>query len=274
MLKKLIAHDFRCTWRLSILLLITSGVGAIFSMICGFIGFNINWDAMTESMSQLGTSGLELGQAFSAMLSYFAAFGIILMVAVHYYHKFVSDEAYLTFTLPATPGQHLLSKMVSGSVWVMVGAVAMVINTVIIQLPGMIESASRYEDEIIEDTATKIFTAAEVWSLIGGVVLMSLAFLIAELGLIYLCLTIGGVIANKNKAVAGGALYWFTNGFVSGVMTFVAFLVSAILIEPFDLQGLWPLSLMFYIWSVIVGGFGVAFYFINRRLLTTKLNLP
>ena len=274
MLKKLIAHDFRCTWRLSILLLFASGLGAIVSMICGFLLLNVNFDTLSESMRELARAGLTLGQVFPAMLSYIAAFAIIIMVAVHYYQKFVSDEAYLTFTLPATPGQHLLSKMISGSVWVIVGAVAMVINTVIIQIPGMIEISSQYEDEIIEDTVSEVFTAAESWSLVGSLLLMAIAFLIAELGLIYLCLTIGGIIANKNKAVAGGVLYWFTNGFVSGVMTFVAFLVSAILIDPFNLQGLWPLSVMFYIWSVIVGGFGVAFYFINRYLLTTRLNLP
>ena len=43
------------------------------------------------------------------------AFGTAIVIAVRFYKNLFSDEGYLTWTLPVTPGTHLLAKTISGS---------------------------------------------------------------------------------------------------------------------------------------------------------------
>lgn len=45
------------------------------------------------------------------------AFASEFFIAARYYKNLFSDKGYLTLTLPVTPGQHLLSKTISGTVW-------------------------------------------------------------------------------------------------------------------------------------------------------------
>ena len=45
------------------------------------------------------------------------AFGTAIVIAVRFYKNLFSDEGYLTWTLPITPGTHLLAKTISGSIW-------------------------------------------------------------------------------------------------------------------------------------------------------------
>lgn len=45
------------------------------------------------------------------------AFGTAIVIAVRFYKNLFSDEGYLTWTLPVTPGTHLLAKTISGSIW-------------------------------------------------------------------------------------------------------------------------------------------------------------
>lgn len=272
MLKKLIAYDFRSTWRMALILIASSTLGGLISMGVRLVTYHLNYDNIPDILATFLGIGLGLGEYFSTLLVYLpVTFGFFLMCGIHYYKKIVSDEAYLTFTLPATPHQHLLSKMISGGLWSTIGAVVMVINFVIATLPTAIYNHDFYGDVTTEPDPV---SALEAITLLGGIALLALVLLIAELGLVYLCLTIGGVVANKQKALVGIGLYWLTNGIASFVMVIVAFIISMILLIPSNMNGMWPIIVMLYIWSVVVVIFGVVFFFINRHLLATKLNLP
>ena len=272
MLRKLIAYDFRCTWKMMVTLFITSFVAAILSAVCGIMQQYIPFD-VESVMYTLAFSGLMMGQMFLFMLSYLCALGTILISGIHYYKKIVSDEAYLTFTLPATVGQHLTAKLVTGFVWTMTGIVVFLINLIIISIPSALLISDAVPDTEMGEVVIGTLQAADVAMIIGVVVLL-LALLATELLLAYLALTIGGVIANKYKALVGIGLYWVGNSVVSGVMMFAAIIISAIFAAMLPLSADWTIAVVIWLCAAVVGGFGVLYYFFNRKLLTNKLNLP
>jgi hypothetical protein len=72
----------------------------------------------------------------------------------------------------------------------------------------------------------------------------------------------------------GIGLYWVGNSVLSGVMMFVAIIVSAIIASLLPLSEDWTILVAIYCCSVFVAGFAALYYFINRKLLTNHLNLP
>ncbi|MDO5411754.1 MAG: hypothetical protein Q4F21_15135 [Lachnospiraceae bacterium] len=51
-----------------------------------------------------------------------------LIVIYYFYRKFVSQEAYLTMTLPVRPWQHIVSKLLSGAVWQLLSWLVFIIS--------------------------------------------------------------------------------------------------------------------------------------------------
>lgn len=281
MLKKLIRYDFMSTWKLATIALGASLGAAILSMICSLLAGNVEPTMAEEEANPimiLADMVLRMGSAYLAMLAFFAAGAVMLLVAVHYYKKFLSDEAYLTFTLPATPTQHLLSKMILGSVWGIISMLVVVIDVILI----VSASVMSLWGEIISDIVSQgdsiqseiALYAGEILTIFISVVIMCIVLLITQLGLIYLCLTIGGVITKKYKALAGIGVYWVGNSAVSGVMSFIAMILSFMLEGAVELNEFGSMLLMIWIWTAVAAGFGIAYFFLNKRLLTKNLNLP
>lgn len=277
MLKKLIAYDFRCTWKLTVTLFVSSFVSAIISMICSFVYMEmLSNESETATLLDLAESFIVLGEQLFLMLSYFCVGAVVLLTVVHYYKKMISDEAYLTFTLPATAGQHLFAKLVMGGTWALISSLVVFVNTVVMAIPAAISVENMLTDEEFqgaEEIVDEVMSVLDINIVIATGVLIVIA-IIVQLALIYLCLTIGGVIANKYKAVAGVAIYWFSNSIVTGAIVIVAFLVSAILTGFMALPDDWETLVFLYLASLIVAGAGAICFFVNRNLLTKKLNLP
>ena len=276
MLRKLIGYDFRCTWKWILTMFATSTVAALLSMTCSLL----NYYSPLEPGSivyVLVSVGLSLGESLLQMLSYLASMGTILLSAIHYYKKMISDEAYLTFTLPATPGQHLISKLVTGTVWSLVSYVVLFINFIILSIPDAIRDLDATQNGGMDqypDSSLEFLASPAIVGIVIGVILLLVVLLITQLALVYLALTIGGVIANKHKAIAGIALYWVSNSVVSGIMMFTAIIASAIVASLLPLSDEWMIAVILYLCTAVITGFGLLYYFINRKLLTNNLNLP
>jgi hypothetical protein len=166
-----------------------------------------------------------------------------------------------------------------GSVWTLVGCIVLFFDSIAMEIPMALEWAdSPYNDDIymdmfVDEGIATIYNSPAFWI---GIILLIVALLITQLALIYLALTIGGVIAKKYKAVAGVALYWFGNSIVTFIMVITAVLTSAIIVSFIPesaITGNGAIIAIIYICSIVVAGVGVLYYFLNRMLLTRKLNL-
>ncbi|MBQ3815894.1 MAG: hypothetical protein II836_07545, partial [Clostridia bacterium] len=116
MLVKLFRHDFRAQSRMQIPVLIAIAAAAVL----GFL--NMIFLAGTGSgrlvSEEANSYGLLLGAAISGTFLIFLALGIAMtvmavLIFVRFYRSMVTDEAYLTFTLPVTAGQLIGAKFLS-----------------------------------------------------------------------------------------------------------------------------------------------------------------
>ncbi len=124
MLKKLIKYDFRdqgkLLWPLHLALLLGS-------LIAGFcLMYNLNSlrnIAENAPMSALRViSMVVITLVMSAIIA--SSIVTIILVGRQYYRNCFCDEGYLTFTLPVSPSQVLLSKLITGSAWSIINLVA------------------------------------------------------------------------------------------------------------------------------------------------------
>ena len=78
-------------------------------------------------------------------------FGTSIVIVVRFYRNLFSDEGYLSQTLPVTPGQHLLAKTISGSIWAMIDYVFILASLYIgIATPAFMELFYENQGELMK----------------------------------------------------------------------------------------------------------------------------
>ena len=128
MLGKLIKYDFKALSRdfifFNIMLLITEALGRFL-----FIGKLVD---NPNSLSDSGAIIMTIAIMLYVILFMTAVFGTLLVIAIHFYKNLYSDEGYLTHTLPVSRTQLLISKTVSGSVWMMIDMILVILIVLVL----------------------------------------------------------------------------------------------------------------------------------------------
>lgn len=180
--------------------------------------------------------GLNFTKAFPDTMIFFSMAGLLLigvalaavatvmevMLYVRFYKTTVSDEAYLTFMLPATNTQILLSKFVNTLLWSFMCIVALVVAGCAIM------AVSLWAEGISEDiTGDLLGVFADIFSQIGSGLTVFLLLLrcavsaISSCTMIFMAITFGASVAKKHKAVCAIVMIFFVNtltSLISGVM--------------------------------------------------------
>lgn len=111
MLGKLIKYDLKYGVRIFIVL--------HFVLLCActlgrfFVMERIDFSAPVNTI----ISALIVFMSVLILLFTAVCFGITALIAVRFYKNLFTDEGYLTWTIPATPTQHLTAKIISGVIW-------------------------------------------------------------------------------------------------------------------------------------------------------------
>lgn len=114
MLGKLFKHDFKNLGAFYLpVYLIYVGVTAAFTLFL-VIGINSSSTFMENDIFSL-LFGIITFVYVLAMIALILFSGLI--VVYYFYRKFVTEEAYLTMTLPVSPFQHILSKLLASALW-------------------------------------------------------------------------------------------------------------------------------------------------------------
>ncbi len=121
MLKNLIKHEWRATWKVPTALI---GLNLFCAVAAGATFALPIWESEWI--------GLPISGMMVIMLFYFAmigsSLGISIYMAVRYYKNMYTDEGYLTHTLPVTARQLLLTKVINMSVWSLISMVAILVG--------------------------------------------------------------------------------------------------------------------------------------------------
>ena len=213
MLQKALKHDMRATLPIWLFL---SAITLACSLILGFSVRDIVLNALRiDYIPILPILGILL--SVLVIVGYLIA--TFIFVAVRYYQNFFTDEGYLTFTLPVKRTTLFFSKVLSGCVFVfasigvllftLVIAFSIVPSSVADRTPMIVPLA-----EVIWELFSTLFRNTNQLTLVLQVVAVGaigVVFVIYQVLAIYLCVSVGSVLAKKWKVAAAILCYYVSN---------------------------------------------------------------
>ena len=287
MLKKCLKYDFaalmRTWWILAVSMLgagVLAGLGFRFFSQC-MVADNVN-------------EGLAILSAFVALGSYFCILAMIMGMTVSFilifwriYTHFYTDEGYLTFTLPVKRSTLYLSKVIMATVLeaATVGVLILGILFIVLVVPPT-EGGEFFisMDWLagIGDFLRGLVDLAGWWLLLWVPVACAIVVLVAlfQTGLIYLCITIGAVVAKRHKLIAAIGIYYGVNmavGIVGEILLLllasgIAAIILAAAAAGGAVMGLTITAILFII-ALALAVLSAILHFMTVNKLERKLNL-
>lgn len=292
MLKKCLKYDVQSVIRIWWILAATM-LGAALIAGLAFRGFteaisHSDTDSVIQIIAIFGVLGAGL-----CLLAMVAALVVsVIIVYWRTYTHFFTDEGYLTFTLPVKRSTLYLSKVLTATLVEVVTVAIFILGICLILL---IAPPSTYDGQIINLAAFsgvgELFGSLfkGIFGLEGGgwVIVWLIAaipfLLMSQLynsGLIFLCMTIGSVIAKKHKLLASIGIYYGFTAVLSFVSQFASLFLSSGIVSVIFVAasggmtsaGL-TVTAVILVADLIMACLAVLLHFITVHLLEKKLNL-
>lgn len=282
MLLKLFKYDFKSSARFGIPILIAIAAATILGCInaavtVGNAGTESTFDTVTnvpfDEMLIFASMG---GLVLIAFALAAAASVMSILLLVQYYRSTVSDEGYLTFTLPVTPAQILWSKLLNVTVWSAFTGIALVIAASCIIGTGVLTAG------IGEDFVN---TFAELFSFLGSsfgqsgltIVLLCLLGAVSFVSnnlMLFMAITFGSVIVRKHKALASVAMIFGINFVMNGVTSVLQFiLLGDFTIKAALYDGLASVNIFLVSSTILYAALATVYFLITNYMMEKKLNL-
>ena len=281
MLLKLFKYDFKASARFGVPLLIAIAAMTVLGCI-----------STAVTVGNAGAESFETATnaPFEEMLIFFGMGGLVLisfalaaaaavmavMLLVQFYRSTVSDEAYLTFTLPVTPAQILWSKLLNTVVWSVFAGLALFLAGAAILGTG-VTSAGVANDFV--NTFGELFgflhsTVGQSGLTILLVCILGAATFVSSYLMVFMAITFGSVIVRKHKALAAVAMIFVINFITSGITSVMQFvLLGDFTIKSVMYDGTFALN-NFLISSIILyAATAVIYFLVTRYMMDKKLNL-
>lgn len=261
MLKKLLKYDYRALFK--------------FLLPCYIVMFSLAVVVGISFLILKGSESVFAVRIFTSMVTLYVISVVVCLVLceinipVRFHKNLFSGEGYLTLSIPATPEEHIFSKLISGFTTVLLTFVVALVSAVIVFLASGELTFSeigyffRTLGQLIAgEPVSAIFYIIEILLLIPIVILVSLQ-------IFQCCICIGQMFTKRNRIAMAVGVYlafyailqivfvWFAGTFVE-VIDFFASLGG---------HGL----MWFFI--VLLAGVNVGAFFIQRHVLKKKVNL-
>lgn len=288
MLKKLLRNEFKATSRVYI---------AIYLVFTALLTVERLSILVSDSAAYKEGFLLQISEFLSGIVTTFTVLGIIALCVIpiiysiyRFYKNMLSDEGYLSFTLPVTVTQHLWSKVIVSCIWFVITMLfACLVGGLF--LLTLDQRAVYYAAQSAFEGISFLHQEAGIWFYITAVLVILAVFL--QLAVFFLgnysAMSIGQC-ANKHKFLVSVAVYV---GFSIATSSLVQFLTTAHLlvnqgsiperIYTFMDSGLTThtpsivicqtICLVILASSVLSSLIGVVHFFISKYFLTKKLNL-
>ncbi len=289
MLGKLIKHDFRALSRTLFPLQIGILASGLVATLLTVLTIRLNGASVAAHTSSSMLNGILMvisvtiavliGIAIAA-----SAFVTLLLICMHFYKSFLSDEGYLTFTLPVSTSNLLWSKLLTGIFWTLINAVVLFVTLLIFAVFGTSSTGIVNMDVLqgIQMVFTQFLPEVAQYVSIPLVIIecvvIGLLALSSQLLEIYFAIIIGGQVAKKHRILAAIGMYLLINmgvGIISSVYTSLMALG----------EGAWAITLdtareagefflrVFGWYGLLFAGLSVLFFFVSRSILKKNLNL-
>lgn len=277
MFSKLFKYDFRSVKRIGLPVLLI-GWGVIALSTAGMALFSWMLGAFHgEFELAMASIGLVLTMMMGVMVLYGVTFAIPIAIYVDFYKTLITDQGYLTFTLPVKASHILLSKLLNGFIWTVLSML-----TSYVGLLGLVFGAGLGFDGVEEmgsmlEGMYLVFTLGGEEGIFSSILmfLLAIVYMVNSLLLIFMAIFFGSVIAKKNKLLAAVGCVFGVN-FIYGMVVSVAMIMilvfSSAIGAVVDNMSV-VLNLSLGIGTVLLAGLCVLFYFLTKHMMERKLNL-
>ncbi len=275
MLGKLLKHEWKSIGKVPAILL---GVLFAVTIMAGFTFVYPFWDSET-------VSGAEFLVVMIWMLFYGVligvSVGISLYLAVHFYKSMYTDEGYLTHTLPVTPRQLLVSKLLPMAGWLYIASVAIVLAIGL--FAGMAVLFARPEGVTLAEFMTPVWAElklafAELGEQGGAGFMFSMVLMVLVSGFSGAMMVIGSVtvgqLVGKHKILGSIGAYFVINSITSFVSmiamipTMIGTVNNGEVVSAFEI-----LTPTYLVTTIIMAVISVALFFVSELIVRKKLNL-
>ncbi len=294
MLGKLIKHDFKSLSKV----LFPAQIAILGATILGTIGFAFNFNINISDFGSYGVMNLlriitTLMSALMVLAITAASILVAFIIFQRFYKNLMCDEGYLTFTLPVTTSQILLSKLITAMIWTIISSVVILISVNIFVLfgtnsNGFLNTEAYYELGKMLHDVNSVLGARVIWPILEFVLFLIVATAYSILQ-VYLAIIIGGIVSQKHKILASIGFYFVIQFAVSVLSTIIQYFMAGSMFNYFDaldnkhidvdnalevynliLAGVQP---YFWIYFVFITAVTAGFFFLCRYFLNNKLNL-
>lgn len=265
MLKKLYKHEFYSLFR-SLLPIYAALFG--FSVLSRLVYLVKTENSIINTFKTLAVIGY--------VLTIIAVFIVgIVIVVTRFYRNLLSNEGYLTFSLPFTATQHIVCKLICGAVTVAVDFVLVFFSLAVL---GIGTKAENDFIKFLPELFKAFFNYGE-WPqltlLIAEIAVFAIITLLEALLMFYAAIAIGQQFKNRVGAsvIAYICLYAASQIISLIFMSFIFAFGSASGFENYLNSGISAVSLLLLLPIVFSALLGTAYFLITRYFLSRKLNL-
>ncbi len=289
MLGKLMKHDFRALSRTLFPLQIGILGGGLVATLLSALSIRMSdasWAAEHgSSLFKALIMGISISTAILIGVAIMASmFVTLILICYHFYRSFLSDEGYLTFTLPVSTSKLLWSKLFTGMFWVLINGVVVMVALLIYSVFGTTTNSLVNMDVLqgfryfFTDLLPQAKDFMNVPLVIAEAVVLGIVGLAAQLLQLYFAIIVGGQVAKKHRILAAIGMYLLINmgvGIVSS--TFLSVVSLGEYMVPMTLTGAPEISRFM---TSTVGWYGLLsvglcalFFLVSRSILRKNLNL-
>ena len=279
MLRKFLKYDIKSLSRFMVPIIIVIVIAIAVGMLSSFFGIK----SLINSSGEMNVFDDMAG--VSAILIIFFSFIVLvcgvsaaqIFVLVDFYKSTGSDEAYLTFTLPARAHDILRSKIISSIMWISITSVIAVIGYFVIVLAvfGGLEVQKEIFEEFWEMIPNMIAIPDGYWLPIALAIVQLLATFVNTQILYFAAIFFGTTLVTKNKVLVSIAcvlgfefLYELINGIINTIIE--AVMMSATLSGG---NVIVASCVSYGVMICIITAFSILFYYSTVHMMEKKLNL-
>ena len=279
MFGRLLKHEFRASSGIMLLLSgIMLGIGASAGLAVKYLVYYSSEQTDSLALTMLFLAAiLFVIFSFIALIAYSIVTWIVLLI--RFYRNKYTDEGYLTFTLPVSSHQILLSSYLNIVIWTVVATLVAQLSVGLAILIGA-SSTELFSPEALKKILSALGTIPDFYmEIIDGdvtvVILSVLNVLITAMGqlmMILMSITLGAVLAKKYKILAAVGLYYVGNmaiSMITGVYTFTV-TFAGVFIDSVNTYSLYILVPTLILRTAVL----IISYIVTIHFMSKKLNLP
>lgn len=264
MFAKLLKNEFRSVkrglWPLTLAAILASAIGYIIILI-GTTSLQINDFTLFQIISVLFPAGIVL-----LLVIYMIGSNIYLYI--HFYKTKYTDEGYLTFTLPATTHQILLSSILNIIIWS-----AIITFTTFLGVLFMFSPLLLYLDSSFNffKNLFQIFEYIEITpAIIIYMILQAISSFCYSLILPIFSITVGSIVSSKHKLLVSFAVGYGISMIYNIIINIIT-ITETIATDSFN--SIMHIKASMFIVSIATIIISVIGYFVMHKLIKNKLNL-